>query len=335
VETKVWSLPIIEGETTNIIKYCPWFNKLLKGVFVSNVMVLSSAQLNRQNAPAGKVRLHIPQCQAFVQALYANVAARLFNHPNIFRTVSLTSDQLIDKRNLANREIEIAIDATVRSLLPIPQVIESSMNFSGNNPVITARPPPPPPTPTARVGAETQRSGSRVSSRTIETKRQNFAPKPRLTPPAPPANIPAPAPVQVPAQAPAPATFQAHATDTRRRPSETTKINEFRQSAPKARGDNRGDKKSQISFRAERKQSPPRRIFSKDVQSVREQLDMESAKSSSSSRSSSTSSSNGRHHRRRTSSSSSSYSRRRGSPQSEPSYHDGDNESSQDNEIYI
>lgn len=121
VETKVWSINIINGETQNILKFCPWFASLLKSVFVSNVMVLSSAQLNRQNAPAGKVRLNIPQCQVFVQALYANVAARLFNRPNIFRTEGLTSDQIIGNRVIAYQEIEKAIDATVRCLIPFPQ----------------------------------------------------------------------------------------------------------------------------------------------------------------------------------------------------------------------
>jgi len=140
VETKVWSIPIIKGETQNILNLCQDFATILKSVFVSNVMVLSSAQLNRPDAPTGKVRLNIPQCEVFVQALYANVAARLFNHPNIFRTKGLTSDQIIDNRNLAHDEIRQAINSTVRSLIPFREVIESSMNFKGNNPVITARP---------------------------------------------------------------------------------------------------------------------------------------------------------------------------------------------------
>uniref|UniRef100_A0A6C0BP26 Uncharacterized protein n=1 Tax=viral metagenome TaxID=1070528 RepID=A0A6C0BP26_9ZZZZ len=181
VETRVWSIPIIKGETDNILKYCPWFSKLLKGVFVSNVMVLSSAQLNRQNAPPAKIPLEIPQCQVFVQALYSNVAARLFNHPNIFRTQGLTSDQIIEKRNLAYREIETAIDATVRRLIPLPQVIESSMNFTGNHPVITARAPPPVPAPPMT----NTRGAGRISQRAVEQQRAHFPSKPRTTPPVP------------------------------------------------------------------------------------------------------------------------------------------------------
>lgn len=262
VETKVWSLPIIEGETANILKYCPWFNKLLKGVFVSNVMVLSSAQLNRQNAPAGKVRLHIPQCQVFVQALYANVAARLFNHPNIFRTVGLTSDQLIDRRNLAYREIENAIDATVRGLLPIPQVIESSMNFTGNNPVITARPPPPTP-----AHQRVPTTAGRVSARATE-KRENFVQKPRLTPPAPPPTLPHSS--REKSARKSTISFKAPP------PVVAANVNEFRQSAlPPAAG-------TRISFAREA------RIPSQDVRSVQAQLDMnEDSKDSSSSSSSS------------------------------------------------
>lgn len=139
-EVKVWSISIINGETQNIVQYYPRFASLLKGVCVSNVMVLSSAQLNRQDAPPGKVRLNIPSCPVFVQALYTNVAARIFNVPNLFRTTGLTGDQLIENKRRAYAEIQAAIDATVRAQIPLPDIIESSMNFKGNNPVITAKP---------------------------------------------------------------------------------------------------------------------------------------------------------------------------------------------------
>ena len=142
-ETKVWSLPIIDGETAEIKRICPWFSELIKVTFVAHTMVLLSAQLNRQNAPSGRVPLNIPSCPVFVQALYTNVATAFFNHPNVFRTRGLTSDQMIDNRNMAYNEIRGAIDATVRSLIPFPQIIQASLNFVGNNPVITARPAPP------------------------------------------------------------------------------------------------------------------------------------------------------------------------------------------------
>lgn len=138
-ETKVWSINIINGETQEILRICPWLAQLLKGVFVSHVMVLSSAQLNRPNAPVGKVRLNIPTCPVFVQNLYTHVATHFFNHPNLFQTTGLTSDQMIANKERAYQEIRSAIDETVRALIPFPQVIESSMNFRGNNPVITAK----------------------------------------------------------------------------------------------------------------------------------------------------------------------------------------------------
>ena len=148
-EVRVWSINIINGETQAILSQCPWFPTLLKGVFVSSVMVLSSAQLNRANAPAAKVRLNIPTAPTFVQTMYSNVASRFFNNPNLFRSTGLTSDEMIANKNQSYKEIESAIDWTVRSLIPLQQVIESSMNFQGNNPIITAKPnnPSMPPRP--------------------------------------------------------------------------------------------------------------------------------------------------------------------------------------------
>ncbi len=141
-EVKVWSITIINGESQEILQRCSWFSQLLRGVFVSNVMVLSSAQLNRPNAPASKLRLNIPPVPVFVQALYTQVAQRFFNQPHLFKTQGVPSDQMIENKNQAQREIHQAIEATVRGLLPLPQIIESAMNFRGNNPIISAKQAP-------------------------------------------------------------------------------------------------------------------------------------------------------------------------------------------------
>lgn len=140
-EVRVWPINVVEGETQNVVqRYAP-FAKLIKAVCVSNVMVLSAAQLNRPNATASKLRLNIPSCSVFVQTVYTNVASRFFDRPNLFRS-GLTSDQTIANKEKAYEEIRNAIETSVRSLIPIPQVIESSMNFRGNNPIISTRAAP-------------------------------------------------------------------------------------------------------------------------------------------------------------------------------------------------
>jgi hypothetical protein len=141
-EVKVWSITIINGESQEILTHCPWFSSLLRGVFVSNVMVLSSAQLNRPNAPASKLRLNIPPVPVFVQSLYTQAAGRFFNQPHLFKTQGVTSDVMIEHKNQAQREIHQAIESTVRGLLPLPQIIESAMNFRGNNPIISSKQAP-------------------------------------------------------------------------------------------------------------------------------------------------------------------------------------------------
>jgi hypothetical protein len=293
-----------------VLKFCPWFSKLLKGVFVSHVMVLSSAQLNRQNAPAGKVRLNIPTCPVFVQTLYTNVAARLLNHPNVFHTQGLTSNQIIDNRNTAHREIEEAIHATVRRLMPLPDVIESAMNFQGNNPVITARHAAAP-APGARTPTAPGQQG-RVSAR-------NFQPKPRLTPPvparkpgaalapaapvsttAPPSTTPVTRPSSSPAAAAVISKLSAPVKTPRNTPTTVAK-EKSRISLPPPRQEARQDefRHSAISFKAPvapskigsaRHQSGGRHLS--EVKKVVEQLDMDSIsrEPSSSSRSSSSSS---------------------------------------------
>jgi hypothetical protein len=298
-----------------VLKFCPWFSKLLKGVFVSHVMVLSSAQLNRQNAPAGKVRLNIPTCPVFVQTLYTNVAARLLNHPNVFHTQGLTSNQIIDNRNTAHREIEEAIHATVRRLMPLPDVIESAMNFQGNNPVITARHAVAP-APGARTPTAPGQQG-RVSAR-------NFQPKPRLTPPVPPRKPLVSAPANTtptahmtpatrgasssPAAAAVISKLSAPVKTSRNTPAKVEQ--KSRISLPPPRQEARQDefRHSAISFKAPaaKEREGPHRSGGRhlsEVKKVVEQLDMDSisrepSSSSSSSRSSSDDEDDRRYHKR-------------------------------------
>lgn len=251
-ETKVWSINIINGETQELLKKCPWFASLLKGVFVSNVMVLSSAQLNRPNAPVGRVRLNIPTCPVFVQALYSNVATQFFNRPNLFQTQGLTSDQQIENKTRAYQIIDAAIDVTVRELIPLPDVIESSMNFQGN-PIITAKPAAAPP-----------RRSVRRSSPAVETLKSPPTQPTRPTPVA--------AAVQ-PTKAPTPVAPKASPA-----PPKKEEHNEFRQSMVR---------KSAIAFR--RSSQPPRpsqfrqRTGSEAVNKVLGELNLSPAHSSSSS----------------------------------------------------
>lgn len=181
-EVKVWPINIVKGETHAIIEKCPWFAELLKGVFVSNVMVLSSAQLNLPNAPAAKLRIQIPQCPEFVQALYTNVAARFFDRPSVFRSEGLTSDQIYQNIKALKEDISNAIDETIVQLIPLRNIIQTSINFQGNHAVIATKPPQRPQPQAVRRSHR----GYEDKQQNVQQERQNFQERKRLTPPVPP-----------------------------------------------------------------------------------------------------------------------------------------------------
>lgn len=86
---------------------------------------------------------------------------------------------MFDNVRTAKQEIETAIDATVLQMIPLQNIIKTSINFQGNNAVIATKPPQRP----NYTNGTTLSAPVRRSHRAYE-----YGQEPKMNPPPPPAN---------------------------------------------------------------------------------------------------------------------------------------------------
>lgn len=120
-EVPNWNEGMSRQHTDNITNRCAWFNDLLAAVFVSCVKILSSVRLGKDNK---KISLKLPTNETFVQTCYNNVAKDLYKDPYIF---SESQNEHLRDEKLFQR-FSTVIEATVRELIPIQQILQTYMN---------------------------------------------------------------------------------------------------------------------------------------------------------------------------------------------------------------
>lgn len=122
-EIPYWNTYNIESLTRDVTKDCPYLSDLLAAVFVSNVKILTSIRMNKTK----KVQLKMPSNENFVHTTMINVAEHVFNNPRIFK-----QDQVLLKNDFANI-INDSIDTTIRTLLPIQNILQNYMGGDGES----------------------------------------------------------------------------------------------------------------------------------------------------------------------------------------------------------
>jgi len=107
--------------TDNIANRCAWFNDLLAAVFVSCVKILSSVRLGKDNK---KISLKLPTNETFIQTCYNNVAKELYKDPYVFSE----SQNEYERDEKLYERFSIAIEASVRELIPVQQILQTYMS---------------------------------------------------------------------------------------------------------------------------------------------------------------------------------------------------------------
>ena len=119
-EVPNWNEGMSKQHTDNIANRCAWFNDLLAAVFVSCVKILSSVRLGKDNK---KISLKLPTNETFIQTCYNNVAKELYKDPYVF---SESQNEYARDEKLYER-FSIAIEASVRELIPVQQILQTYM----------------------------------------------------------------------------------------------------------------------------------------------------------------------------------------------------------------
>jgi len=126
-EIPLWNQDMINNEYNRIekISKCDYFEKLLEAVFVTNIKILSSVQLNEN---AQNYKINVPSSSHFVHKCYIECSKELYKNPYIFdmsRNLSPKErhSNLRDSLNVINHSISNA----VREMLPIREILSQGL----------------------------------------------------------------------------------------------------------------------------------------------------------------------------------------------------------------
>jgi len=121
-----WSDSIIKGHADNHTNSCSWFNDLLAAVFVSFVKILSSVRLKTENK---KISIKLPTTEYFVHKCYINVAKDIYKDPYIYHN-EMSKYERDDQLTI---RITAAIEATIKELIPVQQILKTYMSNDTSN----------------------------------------------------------------------------------------------------------------------------------------------------------------------------------------------------------
>jgi primosomal protein N'' len=124
-EVPNWNDHLAKQNSDEICNTCSWFSDLLAAVFVSFVKILSSVRLKSDNK---KISIKLPTNELFVHTCYINAARELYRDPYIFDEEMNEHER---DAKLSTR-FSICIEASIKELLPIQQILENYMRQEGN-----------------------------------------------------------------------------------------------------------------------------------------------------------------------------------------------------------
>jgi len=125
-EVPNWSNAMSKQHSDNITNRCSWYSDLLAAVFVACTKILSAVRLKSDNK---KISLKLPSNEVFIQTCYNNVAKDLYKDPYVFHEEQ--NEYVRDE--LLNRRFSACIEATVKELIPVQEILQTYMTQESKN----------------------------------------------------------------------------------------------------------------------------------------------------------------------------------------------------------
>ena len=133
----LWNQEMINREYDRILNSskCDYFEDLIETVFITNIKILSSVQINSNNSIG--LNVNIPSPVHFIHKCYIECAKEIYKNPYVFEN----SKNMTPKEKHTNIRdsltyIENSINSAIRELLPIRDILKqgiSKANSSLNN----------------------------------------------------------------------------------------------------------------------------------------------------------------------------------------------------------
>ncbi len=133
-EIPLWNQDIIDHEFERIVKVsnCDYIEDLIEAVFIAESKILTSVQIHKNKT---KMKVHVPRGSHFMHRCYINSAREIYNNPYVFNhSRELTPKEKHDNTRQIIHMINEGITSTIRSMLPIRDILKQSMiNMDGGD----------------------------------------------------------------------------------------------------------------------------------------------------------------------------------------------------------
>ena len=208
-----WNQILIKEETDRIERCsgCDWIEDLITAVFVCHTKILTTVRISNRNS--NKINLQIPSVTDFIHQIYINLAREFWKHPYLISPHDTTKLQYQQNLSIAEEKIHHSIEATIRALLPIKNILkeylktdETEIELKHNNvtspvtspiplPVTSSVPSPTPLPVTSPVPSPTFGVSSSEKVNSLNSSVNGFTPlsspsKSNIFQRPPPLNIP-------------------------------------------------------------------------------------------------------------------------------------------------
>ena len=119
-EIPVWNSATIRERTVEIQSKYTFLSDLIAACFVAYVKILSSVKLHNQKP---NIRLKLPTNDSFVHKVYVNVAREFYTAPSLISSDRATKISIVKQ----------AVEASVRDMLPIEDILKAYLGNTVDN----------------------------------------------------------------------------------------------------------------------------------------------------------------------------------------------------------
>jgi hypothetical protein len=126
-----WNQDMIKKEYSRIekISNCDYFENLIEAIFITNIKILTSVQINDDKSQ--NIKVNIPQIHHFIHKCYMECAKEIYKNPYIFDQSKAVLPK--EKHNNLRDSLSLidgGINSAIRDLLPIRDILLQGLTKS-------------------------------------------------------------------------------------------------------------------------------------------------------------------------------------------------------------
>jgi hypothetical protein len=139
-EIPTWNQTILNYETDRIEKVIPFFMKFVTAIFVSHVKILAAVKI--PGTEDRKISLKIPHANVIIHDIYIKAAQNIYSCIPVLKAFATHYERY--SHDLIKQTINDSIEDSIRSMIPIQNILEEYLSNVFNNEVSPNEPERPP-----------------------------------------------------------------------------------------------------------------------------------------------------------------------------------------------